>query len=75
MEALGSGMFTTRDGEQKTFTQKVSVNYSQGQKQTVSFDWKQNTPFQIGNYKIEVYHNGFKIGEGVRAFRKGGLFG
>jgi hypothetical protein len=75
VEALGSGVFTTREGEQKTFTQKVSVNYNQGQKQRVSFDWKQNSPYITGDYKIEVYHNGFKIGEGTRHFKKGGLFG
>ncbi|MFT3680290.1 MAG: hypothetical protein QM791_08440 [Ferruginibacter sp.] len=75
VEALGSGMFTTREDGEKTYTQKVQVQYSQGQRQTVSFDWKQNTDYQIGNYKIEVYHNGFKIGEGVREFKKGGLFG
>ena len=28
-----------------------------------------------GNYKIEIYHNGFKIGEGIRSLKKGGLFG
>lgn len=75
VEALGSGIFTTREDGEKTFTQKVEINYTQGQRQTVSFDWKQNTPFQIGNYKIVVYHNGFKIGEGVREFKKSGLFG
>lgn len=75
VEALGSGKFTTRDGEEKIFTQKIQVNYTQGQRQTVSFDWKQNTDFVTGNYKIEVYHNGFKIGEGTRQFKKGGLFG
>lgn len=75
VEALGSGKFSTREGEEKTFTQKVNVNYSQGQKQRVSFDWKQNSPYETGDYKIEVYHNGFKIGEGTRHFKKGGLFG
>ncbi|MBC7626512.1 hypothetical protein [Ferruginibacter sp.] len=75
VEALGSGMFTTREGDQKSYTQKVNVNYSQGQKQRVSFDWKQNSPYTTGDYKIEVYHNGFKIGEGTRHFKKGGLFG
>ena len=75
VEALGSGKFTSRDGEEKLFTHKVQISYTQGQKQTVSFDWKQNTSFTTGNYKIEVYHNGFKIGEGVRTFKKGGLFG
>jgi len=31
--------------------------------------------FQTGDYRIEVYHNGFKIGENVRTLKKGGLFG
>ncbi|MEO7766715.1 MAG: hypothetical protein ABIS01_04785 [Ferruginibacter sp.] len=75
VEALGSGKFSTRDGEDKFFTHKVEINYTQGQKQTVSFDWKQNANFAIGSYKIEVFHNGFKIGEGVKIFKKGGLFG
>ena len=75
VEALGSGKFTTREGEEKFFTHKVEISYTQGQKQTVSFDWKQNTNFATGSYKIEVFHNGFKIGEGVRVFKKGGLFG
>lgn len=75
VEALGSGTFTTREEGQKIYTQKVQISYTQGQKQTVSFDWKQNTNFAVGNYKIEVYHNGFKIGEGVAVLKKGGLFG
>jgi len=75
VEALGSGKFSTREGEDKFFTHKVEINYTQGQKQTVSFDWKQNANFATGSYKIEVFHNGYKIGEGVRVFKKGGLFG
>ena len=75
VEALGSGKFNTREGEEKFFTHKVEISYTQGQRQTVSFDWKQNTNFAVGAYKIEVYHNGFKIGEGTRIFKKGGLFG
>lgn len=73
-EAMGSGKFSTREGEQKFFTQKIDVNYIQGQRQTVSVDWKQGTDFETGNYKIEVYNNGFKIGEGIRVLKKGGLF-
>ncbi len=75
VEALGSGMFNTREDGQKIYTQKVQITYTQGQKQTVSFDWKQNTQFNVGNYKIEVYHNGFKIGEGIAVLKKAGLFG
>ena len=75
VEELGSGTFNTRDGDTKTFTQKIDVNYTQAKRQTVSFDWKQKNNFSIGDYKIEVYNNGFKIGEGVTHLKKGGLFG
>jgi hypothetical protein len=75
VDALGSGKFVTRDGTEKAFTKKVQINYVQGQKQPVTVEWTQNSNFQTGNYKIEIYNNGFKIGEGVRSFKKGGLFG
>lgn len=74
VEALGSGTFSTRDGQQKFYTQKLDVNYQQNKKQTVTFDWKQNTDFSSGNYKIEVFNNGFKVGEATRPLKKGGLF-
>ncbi|MDQ6888862.1 MAG: hypothetical protein M3Z56_01080 [Bacteroidota bacterium] len=74
VEALGSGTFVTRDGVEKPYTKKVQINYVQGQKEPVSVEWTQNSDFQTGDYKIEIYNNGFKIGEGVRTFKKGGLF-
>ncbi|HVZ96085.1 MAG TPA: hypothetical protein VG847_04365 [Chitinophagaceae bacterium] len=74
VDALGSGTFNLRDGTQKPYTKKVQINYVQGEKQTVTVEWSQNSEFQTGDYKIEIYNNGFKIGEGVRSFRKGGLF-
>jgi hypothetical protein len=74
VEALGSGTFSTRDGQQKFYTQKLDVDYKQNKKQNVSFDWKQNTNFSTGNYKIEVFNNGFKVGEASRPLKKGGLF-
>ncbi len=74
VQALGSGTFSTRDGVQKPFTQRLDVNYTQNKRQTVSFDWKQNSDFATGNYKIEVYNNGFKVGEGYKTLKKGGLF-
>ncbi len=66
--------FNTRDEGDKSYTSKVSVNYEQGKIIPVSFDWKQNDKYQIGDYKIEIYNNGFKIGEGVKTLKKGGLF-
>jgi predicted nucleic acid-binding Zn-ribbon protein len=72
--ALNSGSFTTRSDGDKTFTNKVSIDYEQGTRKAVSIPIRQND-FQTGDYKIEVYNNGFKIGEGVRTLKKGGLFG
>jgi peptidoglycan hydrolase CwlO-like protein len=72
--ALNSGTFTTRTEGDKSFTNKVSVDYEQGTRKAVSIPIRQND-FQTGDYKIEVYNNGFKIGEGVRTLKKGGLFG
>lgn len=69
----GNVLNTRADGD-KTFTARIPVNYEQGTRQTVSFPIKQND-FKTGNYKVEIYHNGFKIGEGVRSLKKGGLFG
>ncbi|HTS42852.1 MAG TPA: hypothetical protein VMH01_00540 [Puia sp.] len=73
--SLGSGTFTTREEGDKVFTAKVPVDIEAGKTKSVQFAWKQTTPFQKGDYKIEIYHNGFKIGEGTRELKKGGIFG
>ncbi|MEP6845831.1 MAG: hypothetical protein ABI861_07500 [Panacibacter sp.] len=71
-----SGTFTTRDEGDKTFTSKVNVEYEQGKRTPVSFDWKPEAgKYQTGDYKVEIYQNGFKIGQGVKSLKKGGLFG
>ncbi|KIC94943.1 hypothetical protein [Flavihumibacter solisilvae] len=74
-ETLGSGTFTTREEGDRPFTAKVPVKIETGKKTPVEFAWKPGENFQRGNYKIEIYHNGFKIGEGTRELKKGGLFG
>ncbi len=74
VEALGSGKFSTREGQEKIYTQKIEVIYTQAKRQNVSFDWKQNSNFVTGNYKIEVFNNGFKVGEASRPLKKGGIF-
>lgn len=73
--ALGSGTFTSREEGDKVYTAKVPVDIEAGKTKSVQFAWKQNSDFQKGAYKIEIYHNGFKIGEGTRELKKGGLFG
>jgi phage shock protein A len=70
----GGMSLTTRTDGDKVFTAKIPIEYEQGSRKPVQFPIRQND-FQTGNYKIEIYHNGFKIGEGVRSLKKGGLFG
>jgi len=72
--SMNSGTFTTRTDGDKTFTSKSSIDYQQGTRKAVTIPIRQKD-FQTGDYKIEVYENGFKIGEGVRTLKKGGLFG
>ena len=72
----GSGTFQTREDGEKVFTNKVDINYEQGKRTPVSFDWKPEAgKYQTGDYKIEIYQNGYKIGEGTKSLKKGGLFG
>ncbi len=69
LESAGSGNFTTREEGEKFFTSKVTVQYENSRKIPVSFDFQQGSAFQKGDYKIEIYHNGFKIGEGTRKLK------
>ena len=69
----GASVLNTRTDGDKPFTAKVPVEYVQGARKNVQFPVHQDA-FQTGDYKIEIYHNGFKIGEGVRSLKKGGLF-
>jgi septal ring factor EnvC (AmiA/AmiB activator) len=70
----GNTVLNTRSDGDKNFTAKIPVNYEQGTRKSVQFPIQQND-FSTGDYKVEIYHNGFKIGEGVRSLKKGGLFG
>jgi len=74
VEALGSGRFSLEDGTEKLYTAKKTVAYVKGEKQTVSMDWKQNSDFKPGDYSVEIYHNGYRIGQGKVNMKKGGLF-
>ena len=73
-EALGSGTFTTREEGDKSFTVKLPVDIETATKKAVQFSFAPGADFVEGNYKIQVYQNGFMIGEGIRELKKGGLF-
>lgn len=71
----GSGMFETREEGEKAFTAKLPVNLETAKPKNVEFGFAPADHFQQGNYKIQIYQNGFLIGEGTRTLKKGGLFG
>ncbi|MBC7587995.1 MAG: hypothetical protein H7178_06495 [Chitinophagaceae bacterium] len=73
--SASSGSFTANDGSSKAYTNKVDVNYEQGKRLPVNFNWKPGEKFETGNYKIEIYHNGFKIGEGTKTLKKATFLG
>jgi septal ring factor EnvC (AmiA/AmiB activator) len=70
-----SSTFTTREDGDKAYTAKVPVNLEAAKKKNVEFGFVPGTNFQIGSYKVQIYQNGFLIGEGVTQLRKGGIFG
>jgi predicted nuclease with TOPRIM domain len=71
-KSIGDGAtFTTREDGLKTFSNKLTVQYVQNATLPVNFDIKQNSKLTEGEYKVEVYNNGFKIGEGKTTSRKG----
>lgn len=73
-DKLGSGTFTTRDDGDKPFTAKVTVDLQTGTKKNVEFAFNPGEKFEVGSYVIQIYQNGFLIGEGTRTLKKGGLF-
>ncbi len=76
MPSSGSGNFTTRDEGDKVYTNLQTVQYTQGQALPVSFPWKpESGKFQEGAYKVQIYQNGFKIGEGTVSLKKAGFLG
>lgn len=66
--AFGSGTLATRTDGDKTFTSKLSISYEQGTRKNISLPLHLAS-FQKGGYKIQVYHNGFKIGEGTSVLK------
>lgn len=72
-QAAGSGTFTTREEGDKSYTAKVAVDLETAKKKNVEFAFNPGD-FQTGNYTIQIYQNGFKIGESNRELKKGGLF-
>jgi peptidoglycan hydrolase CwlO-like protein len=65
-----AGTLSTREDGQKKYANKMTVKYEQNSLLPISYDIKQGSKFTEGEYKIEVYNNGFKIGEGKTSMKK-----
>lgn len=71
-KSLGeAGNITTREDGSKPYANKIAIQYVQNEILQVSYDVKQTSKFTEGEYKVEVYNNGFKIGEGKTTLKKG----
>jgi myosin heavy subunit len=70
----GAETFTTREAGAMAFTAKMPVDLETAKKKNVEFAFMPGTNFMQGNYTVQIYQNGFLIGQGVRELKKGGLF-
>lgn len=70
----GSETFTTREEVAMAFTAKMPVDLETAKKKNVEFAFVPGTDFIQGAYTIQIYQNGFLIGQGTRELKKGGLF-
>ena len=73
-EPATGGMFMAREEGEIPYSAKVPVALETARKQKVSFSFAP-AKFVRGNYKVQIYQNGFMIGEGVQPLKKAGLFG
>lgn len=65
--ANGSGTFTV-DGNETIYTTKQTVNYNSSG-QNVELLYTRGIPYKPGKYTIELYSEGFRIGQGEFAVR------
>ncbi len=72
--AEAAGTFTTREEGNKIFTAKLPVDLETSKTKNVAFSFVPESNFVKGDYKIEIYQNGFLIGSSTRSLKKGGLF-
>lgn len=73
-DATNNATFTTRDEGTKSFTAKLPVDLQTAKTKNVEFAFAPGSHFKEGSYKIQIYQNGFLIGEKTRELKKGGLF-
>ena len=72
VEAKGSGSFEMADGEESLFTKKININYDpSNQDKEYCTDWYEENGFEPGLYNIQLYHEGYLIGQTDLELKKG----
>ena len=62
--ATGSGTFTTKTGQEQVYTTKQQVQYTNNSPSVEVVYARGGQPYKKGKYNVELYSEGFKIGEG-----------
>ncbi|HRO42011.1 MAG TPA: hypothetical protein PL009_04220, partial [Flavipsychrobacter sp.] len=61
--AQGSGSTDTYDGQNLNYTTVKQISLKQGEPvSNISVDWHQDNSYERGAYQIEIYNEGYKIG-------------
>ena len=58
-----SKIINKKTGEEIRYTQVKEYDYVNDETD-LCFDWQPNTPFQKGNYDVEIYNKGHLAGKG-----------
>ena len=65
VEELGSGSIINKlNGDTERYTVSGTVDYNNDD-MTACLDWKPNFKLNKGNYKVEIFQNGFNVGNGT----------
>jgi hypothetical protein len=62
LESMGSGTFKDEKGTEVRFTTFKTFEYNNDDPEICMY-WKQDQAFDKGDYKVEVYNKGYKVGE------------
>jgi hypothetical protein len=57
-----SSALQTKNGEKKTYTRKIRFEYQKGEARRLLFSLNPDD-YQKGNYTLQLYHNGYMIGQ------------
>jgi DNA repair exonuclease SbcCD ATPase subunit len=63
IDEMSSGKFNGRESGEMDFTKKVAVNFKPDKFSAVGMEWKPTTRLAGGTYKVDIYNNGYQIGE------------